>query len=149
MLMIYYHSNLYPLQSYTMTREKQYTNLLLLFKEFWNLDTDIGQKEYYKRHWHTIQIGTRYGDLVRSGYLIKYDVKWMLKQYELSMKGIEWKEWDYILINRKTKEQTMRGNREESIVKQECKEWKTEVKEKEYPIQPTTSWGKIKYFLFW
>ena len=159
--------NFYPLHT-TMTRQNQYKNLMLLFKELWTLDTDKAQREYIARHWHPIQIGTRIWYLVRSWYLVKFDEKYKLKQYALSMKGQDWKELDHIYIVKSKKEDKVRVSREESEVIKECKEinfpttvkewdvinvemknWKitkTQIKQKQPPIQPTTLWGKIQFY---
>lgn len=121
-----------------MMRENQYINLMKMVQKDGMIDTNNGQLQYVELYKRPIQIGTRLWYLVRSWYLISTDVwKWYCV-YTLTQKGIDWEEWQPLIIKNYPK---VKKTRAESEAKQLCQEYTP-------PIEPTTIWGQIKHFLY-
>lgn len=87
------------------------------------IDTNNWQKEYIWQYHEPIQIGTRLCELVKSGYLISNQWK-KYKYYTLTQKGIDWKDWEELVIKQYPK---IKKTKAESEVKSQCKDINTEI----------------------
>ena len=108
-----------------MTRQNQYYNLMKMIQRDGMIDTNNWQKEYIWQYHEPIQIGTRLGDLCRSGYLTSTTIwKWR-NVWTLTQKGIDWN-GEELIIKQYPK---VKKTRAESEVKQEAKTYTEKYKE--------------------
>lgn len=106
-----------------MTRQNQYYNLMTMIQRDGMIDTNNWQKEYIWQYHEPIQIGTRLGDLCRSGYLTSTTIwKWR-NVWTLTQKGIDWN-GEELIIKQYPK---VKKTRAESEVKTQCKDINTEL----------------------
>ena len=115
-------------QNIPMSRATQYINLMNMVHSNAMIDTNPWLKDYMELYKEPIQIGTRLCELVRSWYLESTILENGRAIYTLTQRGIDWKGEQLVMYYKKVSpDKKPRKNKEESIVKKECKDINAEL----------------------
>lgn len=118
-------------------KQHHYEFIVSLWQYYTELTSDFVNKYYYTKKWKLMSWGARLCMLCDNGYFERMGQKDWLMIYKITQKGQDWDGSD-IIIQSPAKGTKPKKTREESMVKTECREIN-------YKIQPTTLWGKIQY----
>ncbi len=123
-------------------RTEHYKYIVKLWQKENILTSIVVNKSYYWEFWAIISWGARLCMLCDSWYFERVYRVCGIVIYKITEKGIDWKEWEeLVIVNKSTPK--VKKTRAESEAKKQAKYYN--IQEITQRIYPTTLWSKLQY----